>query len=288
MATRRPLRYWIVPSPSCGHTNRAPKNESFGSPWAATAADLFDDEALSRVATRWVELSRERGALTSLPVALAVLANLHQVPEGQFSAAAASLNEAREILSASTANPGILGTYGGEALLLRAWQGHEDEVRSITLASAPEAVSGGRDRLVMYAYLSLAALELGLGNYQAALASARMVYEDDPPWTGTFILPDLVEAAVRTGEHRTAVAALERLSDRALSSQTPLGLGLLARSQALLADDGDAGRLYEEAIEHLEGCRTMTERARPPPPLRRVAASAAAPTECPGSTPHSP
>src|SRR5271157_2351980 len=46
-----------------------------------------------------------------------------------------------------------------------------------------------------------------------------------------------------------------------LEEDEPLALGLLARSRALLADD-DAGRLYEQAIEHLQRCRTATALAR--------------------------
>ena len=57
-------------------------------------------------------------------------------------------------------------------------------------------------------------------------------------------------------------AALGWLAERALAADTPLALGLLARSRALLAADGNAEPLYAEAIKHLRRCRTAPELAR--------------------------
>ena len=76
------------------------------------------------------------------------------------------------------------------------------------------------------------------------------------------ILPEIVEAGARCGNHQAAAAALDRLSDRALAGGAPLGLGLLARSRALLAEDPCAEGFYKEAIEHLERCDTAPELAR--------------------------
>ena len=78
-------------------------------------------------------------------------------------------------------------------------------------------------------------LELSLGNYQRALQCALEVYDDDAPFFGALALPDLVEAAARGGETGIAGAALGRLAERAAAAGTPLALGLLARSRALLA-----------------------------------------------------
>jgi DNA-binding CsgD family transcriptional regulator len=105
-------------------------------------------------------------------------------------------------------------------------------------------------------------LELGLGNWQAALQCALGVYEDDAPFTGAQVLPDLVEAAARFGETSLAEAALGRLAERASAAGTPLALGLLARSRALLAADGNADALFEEAIAHLKACRSAPQLAR--------------------------
>jgi len=47
-----------------------------------------------------------------------------------------------------------------------------------------------------------------------------------------------------------------------VASGTALALGLLARSQALLAGDADAELLYHEAIAQLEQCRARPQLAR--------------------------
>jgi DNA-binding CsgD family transcriptional regulator len=105
-------------------------------------------------------------------------------------------------------------------------------------------------------------LELGLRNYQAALNCTLVVYDDDAPLYGAVVLPDLVEAATRCDEAGPAEAALGRLAERAVASGTPLALGLLARSRALLADDAGAEPRYQEAIGYLKACRTAPQLAR--------------------------
>lgn len=77
-----------------------------------------------------------------------------------------------------------------------------------------------------------------------------------------FALPDLIEAAVRCGQLAVARNALDRLGHRAAASPTPLALGLLARSRALLADGPDAEALYQEAIAHLGQARGVSHLAR--------------------------
>jgi DNA-binding CsgD family transcriptional regulator len=74
-------------------------------------------------------------------------------------------------------------------------------------------------------------------------------YTDDTPLIGTQALPDLVEAGVRAGRRDLAERALRRLGDRATATGTPLALGLLARSQALLAAaPAEAQQHYEEGL----------------------------------------
>ena len=227
----------------------------------AAAAELFDDQAQHALAIRMVQLARDQGALTMLPVALANQSMRAEVMAGRFDAARACFTEGSEI-SAATGNPGVIGTAGLAEVYELAWRGRETDARRVAAAVAREATGAGRGSHSMDAQYCLAVLELGLGNYQAALQSALGVYEDDAPDVGTQVLPDLVEAGARCGQTAVAEAALERLAERAAAVGTPLALGLLARSRALLADDADAEPLYEEAVKHLTQCRARPQLAR--------------------------
>jgi DNA-binding CsgD family transcriptional regulator len=55
--------------------------------------------------------------------------------------------------------------------------------------------------------------------------------------------------------------ALEELTTRAMASATPWALGLLERSQALMADDSVAGALFERSIAHLKQTLVVTDLA---------------------------
>ena len=102
-----------------------------------------------------------------------------------------------------------------------------------------------------FATSSLALLELGLGNYEAAVAALLPAWTDDTPLVGTRALPDLIEAAVRAGRQPLAAQALGRFDERAKATGTPLALGLLARSAALLVGPDQARDTYEAALELL-------------------------------------
>ena len=113
----------------------------------------------------------------------------------------------------------------------------------------------------MAAYF-LGVLEISLGNYDSAVGCLGAAYTDDTPLVGTQALPDLVEAAVRAGRRDLAERALGRLADRATATGTPLALGLLARSRALLAAPAGARQEYEDALQLLARTRTAPQLAR--------------------------
>ena len=64
-------------------------------------------------------------------------------------------------------------------------------------------------------------------------------------------LPELVEAAARTGDTEVARDALERLAETTQACGTDFGLGIEARCRALLSDGAAAEDLYREAIDRL-------------------------------------
>jgi DNA-binding CsgD family transcriptional regulator len=112
------------------------------------------------------------------------------------------------------------------------------------------------------AWYSLLPLELGLGRYHVALDIAVAAVKAEPVFLGSRILPNLIEAAVRAGDPAAAQAAVRQLGVLATAGAAPLGLGLLARSRALLADDNHAEPFYQEAIDRLGASSTPPELAR--------------------------
>jgi DNA-binding CsgD family transcriptional regulator len=224
------------------------------------AGELWDSEAQYALASRWVQVARQQAALTVLPVALNYL-GWYEVMCGRFAAAEVLLAEEREILAA-TGNKGVVGAPGAGELLAGVWHGTEPAARSAAAAYARDSTQRGQGAGLTHARSALAVLELGLGQYQAALASALDVYREDLVYLGTLTLPDLVEAAVRAGELDAAAAGLDRLAERALAAGTPWARGLLARSRALLADDAHADAYYQEAIGLLRQCRMAPDLAR--------------------------
>jgi RNA polymerase sigma factor (sigma-70 family) len=80
--------------------------------------------------------------------------------------------------------------------------------------------------------------------------------------TSSWGLPELVEAAVRSGTPELAAGAHARLLDMTRASGTEWALGLAARSEALLTEGRGAEALYVEAIERLGRSRMAVDLAR--------------------------
>src|SRR5580704_6394854 len=89
---------------------------------------------------------------------------------------------------------------------------------------------------------------LGRGRYDAAYASFPSGIADTSQLK--FALPDLAEAAQRSGHHDTTSSIARQLGRLAAASPSPVMLGFLARVRALAAGDSpDADDLYREAID---------------------------------------
>ncbi|MBO0835747.1 MAG: helix-turn-helix transcriptional regulator, partial [Actinobacteria bacterium] len=77
-------------------------------------------------------------------------------------------------------------------------------------------------------------------------------------WT----LPELIEAGVRTGNTRMATDTLDLLSGTTRPAATDYGLGIEARSRALLSEADAAEECYREAIARLGRTRRRPDLAR--------------------------
>jgi DNA-binding CsgD family transcriptional regulator len=229
----------------------------WGSIAHAAASAVWDDDAWRDLLARQVRLAREVGALDQLPVDLGALA-MSAAWSGDFAAAASLITESDAVceVSGSRAAP-----YA--AMMLASLRGDQDHAVPLIEATIAEATARGQGLAVTYARWTAAILYNGLGRYDDALAAARQASEDTPGlYVSMWALPELIEAASRSGETDTASDALTRLAETTQASGTDFALGIEARSRALVSGPRAAEALYREAIDWLGRTRLRPERAR--------------------------
>jgi DNA-binding CsgD family transcriptional regulator len=208
------------------------------------AAEVWDADALVDLASRWIHLNRECGALTQLPAALDYVAGLH-VQAGNF-ASAARLIEDADAISAATGFDRVRQS----PLVLAAWQGDELHTVELIEAGRRDARARGDGRLLTHTECVTALLYNGLGRYHDAFDALEQAYEREELFS-CWILPEFIEAAARSDQGALALSAAEHLVQRTESSGTELALGFQARSLALVTDGPPAEKLYRQAIERL-------------------------------------
>ena len=114
-----------------------------------------------------------------------------------------------------------------------------------------------------YARWAAAVLHNGLGRYTEAQTEAGQASEDTYALhISMWALPELIEAAARNGNTRLAASAAERLAAYTEAGGTDFGLGIQARSRALVSEPQAAEGLYREAIDRLDRPQLRPELAR--------------------------
>jgi DNA-binding CsgD family transcriptional regulator len=206
-----------------------------------------------------IAVARDAGALHALRIAMLTMATAH-VLFGQFDRAEDAHDQHDGL---ATAIGGHQDFYRLHETELQAWQGREADTRAgCDAIMAAHDASPSTGSLIYIATNALAVLDLGAGRYAEAAERLRRIFDDDPPRYGCVTLPDMVEAAARSGDGTFAAAALHRLEARARASGTAWAMGVLARSRALCSTDAGTETLYGEAIEHLRATRVRTDLAR--------------------------
>jgi DNA-binding CsgD family transcriptional regulator/tetratricopeptide (TPR) repeat protein len=223
------------------------------------AGSLWDERAVSDLSNRMVRTARALGALTILPVALAFL-GISDWLTGRFGSADERFAEKQELVAEG--RPRILGIDSRADGLVLEYRGHLTEARASGMAQIHESTARGQHGLVDIGRYIVAVADLFGGDYDAATSVALSVVDDNPAFTTEGSLPELVEAASRAGHHETAAAAYDTLSQRALAAGTPWALGVRARCQALLDEDGTAEDAYRESLHQLAQSRVTIDLAR--------------------------
>ncbi|MDX6669636.1 MAG: hypothetical protein QOK04_3016 [Solirubrobacteraceae bacterium] len=216
------------------------------------AMELWDAESLYVLAARQAQSARETGALVHLQLALSFLSRSHMLA-GELATTALMLDEDR-LIAEMTGNPPLRGAE----MTLAAWRGQEAEAFELIEATAEEAAARG---WIGNSYAS-SVLYNGLGRHDAARDAAWQVFERDPVGSGPFIVPELAEAASRTGDEALVRAVLVWLSERTRVTPTDWVLGIEARVRALLSEGEAADGLYRESIDRLGRTRVRVELAR--------------------------
>ena len=224
------------------------------------ATELYDDSALRELAGQWVARARDQGAFAAMVVGLRFQA-YSQLAEGRFAAAEATIAEARTLAEAMGNRIYLAGLADAELEVL-AWRGEQAGARPLAAQLLRVMADQGQGHGTQRVRKALALLELGLGNYQEALRHALTTVAQQPVLSYQSSPDVLIEAAIRCGDRAAATAALDAVTPWWQACETPWSLGLLARGQALLADDEDAEDGYRLSIEHLRQCQVTPELAR--------------------------
>ena len=147
-------------------------------------------------------------------------------------------------------------------MMLAAWRGREGEAAELIEASLQEATARGLGRMLSFATVASAVLHNGLGQHAAARDAAWRAFKRGHLGFGPLVVPELAEAAARTGDVALLRAALEWLSERTRVTPTEWALGIEARVRALLSEGEAADRCYRESIERLGRTRVRAQLAR--------------------------
>jgi DNA-binding CsgD family transcriptional regulator len=199
-----------------------------------------------------VQVARDTGALGHLQFALSFLARSHMLA-GDLTAAALVLDEARSIAEA-TGNSAVVNA----PMILAAWRGDVAQASELIEASSEEAAtrrwaSNNYARAVLYN---------GLSRHDAARDAAWEVFQPDPIGYGSYLVPELAEAASRAGDRALLESVLAWLSERTRVISSAWASGIEARVRALLSEGEAAESQYRESIEHLSSTRVQIELAR--------------------------
>ncbi|WP_084525845.1 AAA family ATPase [Nocardia vaccinii] len=222
-----------------------------------TAMRLWDDDCWDALSARYVQLAREVGALSELPLALTARAYL-LLFTGDLTAAASLTDELQTVTEVTGSG---LAPYA--AMGLAALRGDEAGASALIAATIRDVTRRGEGVGITFAEWANAALNNGLGNYDKAVAAGlRATTDDMDPASLCWSLVELIEAAARCGMTETASCAYGRLTEMAGASATDWVLAAQARSQALLSEGETAERLYREAIARFGKTRLRVDLAR--------------------------
>jgi DNA-binding CsgD family transcriptional regulator len=220
------------------------------------ALDLWQDDTCAAIASGADRVARDSGNLTILPLALDYTAAF-RLFLGEFGVAEQMMRE-RDTITAA-----IRSTFTvSVSILLAAWRGDRETTYELRARAVQAGTARGEGLSIELAEWAAAILHNGLGEYAEAASAARRAYDHDVLGFGGWVLPELIEAAARSGDRSAAEFAFARLAERSSASEREWARGIEAAMHALLSDGAQAERLHLEAIDQLSRSRVVVLHAR--------------------------
>jgi DNA-binding CsgD family transcriptional regulator len=221
------------------------------------AVMVWDEQRWQTIEVRQLRSCREAGLLAQLALFVNSAA-IHMTWCGDFAAADSLVAEAEAIAAAT----GIRFAPFA-AVWLAGFRGAEAEATPLIEAVIKDSRATGQGLAFQECLRFSAVLYNGLGRYELAVTWAQQASEQVPElFTSMWVLPELIEAASRTGRAQLAADALGRLAEATSVAQTDWGQGIYARSRALVSDGEDAEVWYRKAVDRLSRTALRPELAR--------------------------
>ncbi|GAA4918353.1 putative ATPase [Stackebrandtia albiflava] len=218
---------------------------------------LGDHEHGRTLAERLVAECRATGAVGVLPRALGLLSKA-QLYGGRLRDAVATADEALAIADPSTGrNLVSVGVPVGVKATVAAMRGDEAEVRRVLDDSVADVKYG-----IVVVDGARALRDMSLGRYDAVVERLVGLTSSENPMDVLPMVPDLVEAAVRTGDVTPALGPYEWFRSYAEATGADAPIAVELRCRALLAGDGEAEELFRAALERHRVAGRPFEQAR--------------------------
>jgi DNA-binding CsgD family transcriptional regulator len=218
---------------------------------------VADDAAWERRSSLLLKLARDTGVLSSVPGALTERL-VFELQSGRLAEALALGDQLGAVVASSPARGSL-----DPRPWIAAHRGRADEALALLDGRRADVLRRGHGQWLTIAEGAAALALNGAGAYEDALAHALRA--DVHPYDlgiAYWVLPELVEAAVRAGDPERAHAPAARLAEIAAAAGTDWAHGLAARAAALLDPTDAAEAHHAEAIARLGRTRIRTALAR--------------------------
>jgi DNA-binding CsgD family transcriptional regulator len=227
--------------------------------WVAgrAAAFVWDYENWDWLTARQIQVARDSGALTVLPLALSTRAGV-PLFAGDIATAQSLIQQVEAVADATD-----IRTARYAAVVTAALRGQEGEAVALIRGAAVDFAARGEGMGLTCTQWASALLHNAIGRYEEAFDAAAAALEDPfGLWYSPWATVEYIEAAARTGRVEHGDLALRRLSAGTSASGSAWAGAVQDRSAALLSEGPIAESLYRSAIDRITPTALRLDLAR--------------------------